>query len=208
MSQLMFSILVPALPSRLDRLVKLMAKLSAQAEGKPVEILALLDNKKRTVGLKREALVQSALGKYLAFVDDDDDVAYSYVDSILDAIYTDKVPYGSDVIVFKQRCTFVNAKSISGLEIDGPPCFIDHDIGNPMEQVHQNEDGTWRNIRRKPWHHNAWRSALAKSAHFPDVMFGEDGVWCEQLWPKVDTQIKIDKVLHYYQFNGKTTEAS
>ena len=201
---IVFSILVPAVPSRLARLEKLMAKLSAQAERKPVEVLALLDNKKRTVGFKRDALVQAALGRYVAFVDDDDDVADDYVDSIISAACQTT----ADVIVFKQRCTFVNAKCISCLEIDGPPFVIDHDINNPMEAVHQFEDGHWRDIKRKPWHHNAWKASLAKSVRFPDTSFGEDGAWCSQLWPLVQSQFKIDKVLHYYQFNGKTTEAS
>jgi hypothetical protein len=199
-----FSVLVPAVPSRLARLERLLEKLQAQASDKPVEILALLDNKKRTVGLKRDALVQAALGRYLAFVDDDDDVADDYVDSILAAVCQTT----ADVIVFQQRCTFRNAKCISCLEIDGPPFLIDHDLRHEMEAVHQNEDGTWRNIRRKPWHHNAWRAELAKSVHFPDSSFGEDGAWCSQLWPLAKSQFRVDKPLHYYQFDGKTTEAS
>lgn len=204
-SPIAFSILVPAVPSRLIGLEKLLEKLSAQAEGKPVEILALLDNKKRTVGLKRDALVQAALGTYLAFVDDDDDVSDDYVDRILEAINCNTE---ADVIVFKQRCRFVNAKCISGLEIDGPPFIVDHSIHHEMEAAHQYPDGHWRDIKRKPWHHNAWRSSIAKSVHFPDSSFGEDGAWCSKLWPFVHREFKIDKVLHYYRFNGKTTEAS
>jgi len=39
-----------------------------------------MDNKMRTIGHKRANLVADALGEYLAFVDDDDDVPAYYVD--------------------------------------------------------------------------------------------------------------------------------
>lgn len=212
MSDVLFSILVPSVPSRLSKLEKLFAKLQGQIGDKPVEVLALLDNKKRTVGLKREALVQSAQGRFLAFCDDDDDVSDDYVAKIVEAIQEScggPVISWPDVIAFKQRCTFVNAKCISCLEIDGPPFEIDHDLNHTMEQVHQYPDGTWRDIRRKPWHHNAWRTDLAKAVHFPDVSFGEDGEWCSLLWKLARRQHKISgPPLHYYCFNGKTTEAS
>lgn len=215
MSEVLFSVLIPSVPRRISKLAALFEKLQAQAKDEPVEILSLLDNKKRSVGLKREALVQSAQGSYLAFVDDDDDVADDYISKIVGAVKEIKALPGAsdvmwpDVIVFKQHCTFVNAKAISCLEIDGPPFTIHHSIHNAMQAVHQYPDGTWKDITRKPWHHNAWRSALAKKFHFPDKMFGEDGEWCEQMWPEIRFQYEIDgPPLHYYHWNGKTTEAS
>ena len=45
--------------------------LSKQAEGKPVEVLWLGDNYQRTVGAKRNALIDLAQGEYFAFVDDE-----------------------------------------------------------------------------------------------------------------------------------------
>jgi hypothetical protein len=208
---ILFSVLIPSVPSRIGKMAKLFEKLQAQIGDLPVEMLCLLDNKKRTVGMKREVLVQSAKGHYLAFVDDDDDIADDYVAKIVAKIKAEtQCPPNlwADVIVFRQRCTFTNAKCISCLEIDGPPFEIDHDINHPMDPVHQYPDGTWKDIRRKPWHHNVWRRDLAQSEHFPDTSFGEDGGWCSKLWPKVMIQSKIDATLHYYQFNGKTTEAS
>jgi hypothetical protein len=144
--------------------------------------------------------------------DDDDDVADDYIAKIVAKIreVTPQPPHlWPEVIVFKQRCTFTNAKCISCLEIDGPPFVIDHSIYNEMQAVHQYPDGTWKDITRKPWHHNAWRADIAKSEPFPDTNFGEDGGWVSKLWPKVKYEAKIEgPPLHYYQFNGKTTEAS
>ena len=48
------SILTPAVPSRWDRLMKLSDELIAQIGTKPVEHLVFLDNKRRTVGEKRD----------------------------------------------------------------------------------------------------------------------------------------------------------
>jgi len=207
----LFSVLIPSVPSRIAKMQALFDKLQGQIGDLPVEVLCLLDNKRRSVGLKRNALVQSARGLYVAYVDDDDDIAHDYVEKIVETIKTETAcpaHMWPEVIVFRQRCTFINARCITCMDIDGPPFEIDHDINNPMDPVHQYPDGTWRDIRRKPWHHNAWRLDIAQSEPFPDEMFGEDGAWVSKLWPKVKTQAKINAALHYYRFNGKTTEAS
>jgi glycosyltransferase involved in cell wall biosynthesis len=199
MSDLLFSILVPCVPSRVDKLTKLFEYLDKQIGELPVEVLALLDNKKRTVGLKRDALVQSARGKYLAFCDDDDWVAPDYVARIVEiASKTD-----ADVIVFDQKCQLN----------DDPPFIVHHGIEFDMMPARRHDGitgplGKWDDITRKPWHHNAWKTTLAQSVRFPDSSFGEDGTWCSQLWPLVKVQERIDAVLHYYQWSAKTTEAS
>jgi len=209
---ILLSVLIPSVPSRVAKMQALFAKLHDQIGVRPVEVLCLLDNKKRTVGVKRGDLVAAARGLYVAFVDDDDDIADDYIYKLVERIKQETACpplLWPEVIVFKQRCTFVNAKCISCLEIDGPPFEIDHDINHEMQAVHQYPDGTWKDITRKPWHHNAWRADIAKSEPFPDTNFGEDGGWVSKLWPKVKIQAKIEgPPLHYYQFNGKTTEAS
>ena len=199
MSDILFSILIPCVPSRVAKLSRLFDRLGGQIDDQPVEILAFLDNKKRSVGLKRDALVQSARGKYLAFCDDDDDVTDDYVGRIVEvAGHTD-----ADVIVFNQLCQ-IN---------DDPPFVVSHGIEFDMMPARRHDGvsgplGKWDDITRKPWHHNAWRTALAQTVRFPDSSFGEDGAWCSQLWPHVHSQERIDAVLHLYQWSKKTTEAS
>ncbi|MDP2651957.1 MAG: glycosyltransferase family A protein, partial [bacterium] len=95
---LKFSILIPAVPSRLSQLSELLAALESQTNGRPVEVLVFLDNKQRSIGFKRDALVQLARGDYVAFVDDDDTVSPAYVDQILAAIESEP-----DVVTFVQR---------------------------------------------------------------------------------------------------------
>ena len=62
-------------------------------------------------------------------------------------------------------------------------------------------------ITRKPWHWCVWRAELAKTASFPDGTIDEDWYWLRQLVPRVKKQHRIDKVLHYYRYNHKTSLA-
>jgi len=91
------SILIPSIPSREDRLNRIYAKLLDQVGERDVEILVFIDNKKRSIGLKRDALVQMSIGDYVAFVDDDDDVSDDYIDEMLIGCEA-----GKDVICFWQ----------------------------------------------------------------------------------------------------------
>ena len=182
------SVLIPCVPSRREQAWALFDKLSAQAEGLDVEVLLLLDNKTRTAGKKREALVQASRGEYVAFVDDDDDVAEDYVSAILAALDDDD----PDVIVFNSQATINSA----------PPVLCLHDLTFPNEQY--NPAG----FRRAPWQMHAWRGDLARATPFPDVSNAEDWPWCEAMLKHVKTQAKIDRVLYHYRYDDAKTEAS
>ena len=54
------SVLIPSVPARRAMALALYDSIAAQAEGLPAEILLLLDNKQRSIGKKREALVRLA----------------------------------------------------------------------------------------------------------------------------------------------------
>ncbi len=188
------SILICGTPSRArDKALPLIEKLEKQSLFLPVEILYLLDNKKRSVGGKRQALLDVARGRYVAYVDDDDDVADDYIDCLLSVIqaeeWTGKAP---DVITFDQAC-----------DIAGSFGIVRFGLGNP-----NNDFVTGRITLRNAWHVCAWRRDLAQTARFPDMMDGEDWQWAEQLCLKAQTSAHIDKVLHLYRFNPLTTEAS
>lgn len=185
------SVLIPSVPSRVESmLLPLMAKLSAQCDRRPgkVEVLVLIDNKTRSVGLKREALMQSSRGRFVAFVDDDDDVADSYIERIVDAAEANP---DADCIVFDQTCTLN----------DSPAVIVKHGI--EFENTEIGLDGG----TRKPWHVMAYRGVLARSCHFPDASYGEDWYWVDQAWQKIVNQHRIEEVLHHYRFRSDVTEA-
>jgi glycosyltransferase involved in cell wall biosynthesis len=180
------SILTPAVPSRMAQLAKLCDELARQIGGLAVEHLTLLDNKRRTVGEKRDALLRAARGAYVAFVDDDDWISPDYVAELVKA-----AKEGPDVITFNQHCT-VNAVQFE----------VQFKLGNPNEAP--NGVST---IKRNAWHVCAWRRTLAIQSRFPANSFGEDWAFAEPLCRIAKTEIHIQKVLHFYRHSAETTEA-
>lgn len=185
------SILTPSIPSRTEYLAKLMAMVTEQIGDKPVEHLILMDNKRRTIGEKRDALLRASIGEYIAFCDDDDAILPGYVDSLLEAI--EQMP---DVITFDQNAYF-----------DGKLFPITFHYGKPnMEPV----EG--KRTVRSAWHVCAWRRGLACLSKFPPANYGEDWDFCAPLNNMTMTsgpvrEIHIDKVLHEYHYRTSVTEA-
>lgn len=178
------SILIPSVPSRIDDMLNLFYHLTKSAEGKEIEILVLTDNKKRTIGEKREALKNLARGKYFMFVDDDDWLIS--LDEIYEAAEKDV-----DVITFKQRCI------LKGNDYKGEEFIVTFGIGNEIEVIKAD-------CKRPPFHVCAWASKY-KEFKFPSLNYNEDTEWLKQLNPK--TEFHINKVLHEYRFDNDKSEA-
>lgn len=183
----LLSILTPSVPERIDtHLKKLIEKINLQIGSKNVEHLVLIDNKKRSIGLKRESLVQSATGKYVAFVDDDDDISNDYVDSLLEGIR-----HNPDVVTFKQYC-YIN---------DNPVSIINFSLNNKENEGYV--AGT--TVNRQPFHVCAWRSSIAKKYSFTDKNYSEDWYWAQQLIKASKTEYHIDKAIHSYVYDDRVT---
>jgi glycosyltransferase involved in cell wall biosynthesis len=194
---IILSILTPAVPSRFEQLQKLCAEIEKQVGRLPVEHLVLMDNKRRTVGEKRDALLRVARGKYVAFVDDDDTISGDYVAEILQAASKDP-----DVITFLQ-----------GANVNGKTAFIEFKLGNQNEAFTGVEVGTGPiheipRVKRNAWHVCPWRRTLAILSHFPTSNYGEDWAFAAPLCAMPNLRSEhIDKVLHFYRHSSKTTEA-
>lgn len=186
------SILTPAVPSRLDQLATLCEEIAHQIGSQPVEHLVLLDNKKRTVGEKRDALLRMARGQYVAFVDDDDDISRDYVSRILTAAET-----RPDVITFDQWAS-----------VNGASAIINFALGNPNESFHGSADALDYVIKRNAWHICAWSRRLAIMSHFPASNYGEDWSFAAPLCALPNLrEVHIPEVLHFYNHSTETTEA-
>lgn len=171
------SILVPTVTERAEQRDALLAKLLKQADGKPVEILSLIDNRKRSIGLKRQSLVDIARGEYITFCDDDDDVSEDYVDLILA-----EIAIGADLITFEQQAIWNNTHShvVFGL--------------NHKDEPFANGGTT----KRAPWHVCVWRRDKVAECKFLDANWGEDYVWSLQARRKVRDATHIPKIIHFY----------
>jgi len=183
------SVLIPSIPERIDKALKLLNNITEQDQGGKVEVLLFTDNRQRSIGQKRDALVQIAKGKYMVFVDDDDDVGDTFVADILEA-----AKGSPDIITYKHRA-YINGVSYT----------INSDLRNKKdEQLHS--DGA-KEIKRKPCHSNAIRTEIAQRHRFHDLNYGEDANWMKRVAKEVKTQQKINRILHFYIYNDHTTAA-
>jgi glycosyltransferase involved in cell wall biosynthesis len=198
-TQIKLSILILSIPSRFDALTTLFKKIESQIKiPGSVEILCLVDNKSKHIADKRNDLLLSAQGKFLCYLDDDDDISDDYIDSLLSAIESNS---NVDIITFNQKCT-----------INGEDMKVYFGMGHPTQQLYRNSDKTLGDILRPPFHMCVWKSDIAKSEKFEriysfDGQSCEDYNWTSKLYPKIKTELKIDKFLHHYIYNSKTTES-
>jgi glycosyltransferase involved in cell wall biosynthesis len=179
------SILTPAIWNR-ESAKFLAAAISEQIGSAPVEHLVLFDNRARSIGAKRQALVDIARGEYIAFVDDDDDISQDYVERLLEATKT-----GADVITFRQQAIY------NGLESE-----VHFGINNQNGPF--NPGGI---TLRAPWHVCAWKRERVKDCLFSESNYGEDLAWCLQARRRARTARHIDEVLHTYRHDATTTAA-
>jgi len=183
---MILSILTPTIPGREKQLYALQQKIEEQIGGQAVEHLILSDNRKRSIGAKRQALIDIARGQYIAFVDDDDDIADGYVAELLKATAS-----GADVITFLQGATYNGQQSVVDFQLgQGDHGFAPGGITN-----------------RDAWHVNAWRRSRVAHCQFGESNYGEDLTWCQQARRMAETTVHIPKILHFYRHNASSTAA-
>jgi glycosyltransferase involved in cell wall biosynthesis len=192
---ILLSILTASIPERSGQRAILTERIAQQIGDLPVEHLSFIDNRKRSIGGKRDALLRIARGTFIAFVDDDDTVAPDYVASLVAAIKiaikTTMENKQVDVISFEQfaRVDDAQAKIVFRLRQQNQPFVPDTEV------------------QRAAWHVCAWRRSVAILSHFPESNYGEDWAFAEPLNRIARASIHLDKVLHYYRFNSATTAA-
>ena len=90
MSNPLLSVLIPTINGReryFDHITKKLTRQIHQVGEKKVQLLFYKDKRgESTTGAKRNVLLEQSTGKFVVFVDDDDDVSLDYVSSIVKAI--------------------------------------------------------------------------------------------------------------------------
>lgn len=193
---MILSILVLSIPNRIEKAASLLKKIQGQiATGgyEQVEVICLYDNKKSSIGRKREIAMQMAQGNYVTFIDDDDDICDGYIKNVVEAA-RDGVP---DVIVFNVN-TWLNGEG---------PFVVRYGIEYANEECHK-VGGKWADIKRKPFHNCVWNAKIAKSESFKDVSYCEDWDWLKRVIPKAEKQKRIDNILLNYMYDESVSESA
>jgi glycosyltransferase involved in cell wall biosynthesis len=149
-----------------------------------VELLSLKDNKEISVGEKRNRLVNKARGKFVVFIDDDDDIPDYYIASIINVIknYPD-----ADCIGFLQQCTFDGSKPVAVK------------LSLQYSEWGDKVDG-FAHVRT-PYHKTPiLLSKVVKAGGFKDMRYGEDHDFSKRVYPLLYNEVFINAVMYYYQY--------
>lgn len=187
---MLFSILICTIESRKDRFALLFNYLKSINKYTDVEILFECDNKKISVGAKRQKLLTRAKGKFIAFIDDDDWVPEYYIDEVRSAILNN---VNIDCIGFKIHCTGTK--------------YSDANCSNKYKEWAENVDGF--GYVRTIYHKSPIRREIALKAGFKDMRFAEDHDYSVSLKKTglLKTEHYINKVMYIYRYafeNPKT----
>lgn len=154
----LLSILIPTLADRSNFLIRLLNILRPQMT-KDVQILINMDAYGQTTGAKRNALLRSAQGQYVVFVDDDDLVAPNYIELLMAGINL-----GVDVVAIRGK-----------VFKDG--VYIGDFVDTPYTVWKTVPDNGKNLFLRGVQHLDAIRREIAVSTPFEDRGFGEDSRW-------------------------------
>lgn len=178
------SILIPTLLSRVTYSNSLWEKLREQCEKAKakIEIIDCQDDGERTIGLKRNALLETATGDYICFIDDDDMISANYIELLMKAAKSD-----CDCSSLKGIITFNGTR----------PEIFEHSLKYKDWKTTNNEI----KYERYPNHLNMIRSSIAKQFKFPETNHGEDHDWSTQLHKSglLKTEYYIPDILYYYR---------
>lgn len=186
---MLWSILISSIPSRVaSGLSGLITDLETQTQFEPnIEVIALIDNKHRTVGAKRNMLLNMAQGEYISFIDDDDQVSPTYVHDITKALIR-----RPDVVVFDVLLTNGKQKKYCHYSIDykGYKC-----------KSLDNGDEEWF---ARPYHLHVWRKKVV--GWFPNINLAEDTKWSDNIDVSNLKEINLNRTLYFYRYDENNTE--
>ena len=179
------SLLICTLPERKQFLDRLISRLKPQITPE-VEVLISDSGKEISIGKKRNELITSAKGEYIAFIDDDDWVSEQYVEKILKA--TD---YKPDVVGFNSIISF-DQNTPRRVEITLNHTEWSHKMGKIKGEEHPII------YYRCPNHLSPVKRIIAKSIIFPEINNQEDKIYSLALKEKCKDEIYIDDYMYFY----------
>jgi hypothetical protein len=178
---------VPERREFLDRLLKKLNDTMMFSFANRIEVIVNSDNKIKTVGQKRNEIIDSANGKYLCFIDDDDIIGDYYISKIVWCLQSEQY----------------DAVSFYGMYYNnGIPTMSFHH--SSLHGGHFKKDG----IQYRPLNHlNPILTNYAKQIRFPEKNYAEDSDYCDRLLKSglVKNETGIPFTLYHYLFDSNTT---
>ncbi len=146
------------------------------------------DSEFDTIGEKRNRLLKNAKGKYLCFVDDDDDISNNYIERLRWASISD--------------CDCASLRGV--ITTDGKnPLIFEHSIRYKEWKTNkEGESPHATTYERFPNHLNMVRSSIAKKFKFTEKNYGEDFDWSKKLHESglIKTEQQIPDIIYLYKY--------
>jgi len=179
------SILICSLNQRESMLNNLLSQLRKQKTN-AIEILVEKDNGTMLIGDKRNLLLKNSRGKYVAFIDDDDDISEDYVPKVLNAIQSEPDCCGLEGIVTtdgRRRRKFIHS--------------LRYDRWFEKNGVYY----------RNPNHLNTIKRDIALQVGFTSKSHGEDRDFSMAVLPHLKTEEYIEGPIYFYKYVKKDLTA-
>ena len=185
-----WSILIPTLDERMETFNRLMASINEKKDricpNLRIEFCVARDNREKNIGRKRHELLQGAKGKYMSFIDDDDDVTDAYFEDA--------------------RACIEGGFHVCRLRGQMAQYTFTHSVENTLESPLAVGDV----FMRPPNHLNIMMADIAKFVSFKDATQGEDLDWTIRLarCGFLQTEYRSDSSrIHYiYQLGTRTVD--
>lgn len=163
---------------KFKKLVKTLGKQIAPYKG-AVEIVAYWNNGELPLAKIRQTLVESAKGKYISFIDDDDSVPSYYCKEVMDALK--KYP---DYVGWRMQAWYNDDKL--------KPTY--HSL--TYSSWHEDEEGYYRDVS----HLNPVKRSIALQSGFVHQDGSpEDYPWAARIRPLLNTEVYIDRIMYHYK---------
>jgi len=185
MTSPLLTIMLPTTIDRKDIFCHLLEEIKKQiSENKYEDIIEIVideDNKEKSIGKKRQDLLERAIGKYVVGIDSDDWISEDYLNCIVTSL---KENPSIDHVGFLEDCDIDGDKSISIFSIRNKFWAENQDgydhirCANPKSVI----------LREK-----------ALQIGYEDSRYGEDRVFSEAVTPLLSSEIFIEKSLYLYR---------
>lgn len=183
-------ILIATVEDRKEQFDILKHKFLAQCELNKSWVFYDCDNKEKSIGKKRQDLLESAKKQdceWIVFFDDDDLPSENYIQLILDTINSNP-----DI-----DCIGINGTMTTNGSNPQTWCHV---LGETWREGKHNEQFTYY---RPIIHFNPVKLELALKAGFKDMRYGEDRDYSDRLNPLLKKMAYIEQPLFHYNYSNK-----